>query len=202
MEHAAILDLMTDDVWPQVVTGAFTSSAALLGFFLAGLNEARRDGRSAVRERSARAEERRSAALQNQHQFQLDTLLALQDAVQRMARLAGRTMHFDHMEAREGRYSLLPSEYDADMTTNDLDVIRLRNRLLDDELRGAVEKFASAAAAATRPPVFYRGLDEGERERKASDLIQDFESDYKLVMDQLGQTLRAELAWVPTYPGH
>lgn len=152
------------------------------------------------RDRSARTEERRSTAIRDRHQFQLDTLLALQDAVQVMARLTGRSMHFDHMQARKGEYSQLPPGYDAEMTANNLDVIRLRNRLLDDKLRNAIERFESAVAAATVPPVFFKGLSDDERELAANRLAREFGSEYTLVMGQLGTALRIELAWLPANP--
>lgn len=193
----AILAHVTDSLWPQIIIATSTLVAAFLGYALAGLNEARRDRRAAEREKLARAEERHSAAIRDRHQFQLETLLALQDAVQLMARLTGRAMHFDHMQAREGQYTQLPPDHDAEILSNGFDVIRLRNRLLDQDLRRAIERFESASSAATMPPVYYKGLSGEALESAANRLSGQFGEEYALVMDQLGEALRTELSWLP-----
>ena len=188
---------MTNSLWPQIIIAASTLIAAFLGYELAGRNEARRDRRAAEREKSARAEERRSAAVRGRHQFQLETLVALQDALQLMARFTGRAMHFDHMQAREGRYTQLPAEHDAEILSNGFDVIRLRNRLFDQDLRRAIERFASASTAAMMPPTHFEGLSGEDLETIANRLSSRFFDEYTVVMDLLGHALRTELSWLP-----
>lgn len=189
---------MTNSLWPQIIIASSTLIAAFLGYTLAGLNEARRDRRAAEREKLARAEERYSAAVLDRHQFQLETLLALQDAVQLMARFTGRAMHFDHMQAREGKYTQFPTDHDAEIMSNGFDVIRLRNRLLDQNLRRAIERFESAASASMMPPTHFEDLSGQALESAAARLAGQFGEAYTLVMAQLGEALRTELSWVPT----
>lgn len=189
---------MTNNLWPQVIIASSTLIAAFLGYALAGMNEARRDRRAAEREKLARAEERYSAAVRDRHQFQLETLLALQDAVQLMARFTGRAMHFDHMQAREGEYTQLPADHDAEIMSNGFDVIRLRNRLLDQDLRHAIERFEAAASSGMMPPTHFKGLSGQALESAAARLAGQFGDEYTLVMGHLGEALRTELSWVPS----
>lgn len=188
---------MTLALASQILISFTTLLAAFLGFVFAGWNDARRDRRTAERERVTRAEDRHTAAVRDRHQFQLETLLALQDAIQLMARLTGRTMHFDHMQAREGKYNQLPGDDDNEILSNGFDVIRLRNRLLDDELREAIDEFHAAASHGLLPPTHYQGLSGEQLETAAALLSSRFGNDYTRVMDKLGIALRTELAWTP-----
>lgn len=191
-------------LWPQIIIAMSTLLAATLGYMLAGVNEARRDRRAAERERAARHEDRHMTALHTRHTFQLETLLALQDAIQLMARYTGRSMHFDHMQARKGLYTQLPENHSDEILANGFDVIRLRNRLLDQELRTAIEHFeAQCAAAMILPPQEYRGLTGDELETAALTREARFGDQYAAVMHHLGTALRAELDWTPraTEPG-
>jgi hypothetical protein len=136
--------------------------------------------------------------MRDRHQLQLETLLALQDAVQLAARLAGRTMHFDHMQARKGQISLLPADDDKELLANGFDVIRLRNGLLDEGLRTSIEQFEAACAVATAPPVQFQGLGAAELEQVADRLMVGFHDSYTQVMSDLGRAVRAELDWLPS----
>lgn len=188
---------MTEILWAQIIIGLSTLLAAVLGYVLAGLNEARRDRRAIERERAARDEDRHAAAINSRHVFQLETLLALQDALQVMARLTGRAMHFDHMQAREGRYTQLPDDLSDDMHANGVDVNRLRTRILDPELRAAVDNFHTETIKATLDPGRYQGLHGEELETRAFAVAGDFATAVRRVMDQVGTALRAELDWRP-----
>lgn len=188
---------MSATLWPQIIIAASTLLAAILGYTLAGLNEARRDRRAAERKREARDDDRKTTALLARHAFQLETLLALQDAIQLLARYAGRTMHFDHMQARKGRLTQLPPDQDDEVLANRFDVIRLRNRILDQDLRAAIDHFEGVSAAAMMDPREYEGLTGDDLERAADRREASFAAEYAAVMHELGTTLRAELAWTP-----
>ncbi|MCD1572268.1 hypothetical protein [Agromyces mediolanus] len=191
-------DIPWDDLWPQIVIAMSTLLAAFLGFLFAGVNDARRDRRLAGRERATRDEERRAAALRARHEFQLATLLELQDAIQLMARLTGRAMHFDHMQARKGQYTQLPGGHSEDMHANGVDVIRLRNRLLDADLRADIQRFESASVDATLSPQTFEGLEGDALESAALARINTFGDEVSRIMDRLGTSLRAELEWRPS----
>ncbi|WP_157535559.1 MULTISPECIES: DUF3824 domain-containing protein [unclassified Microbacterium] len=191
---------MDDVPWTQIVTASATLIAGASGYLLGGINEARRDRRMAVREREARAEDRDALATQKRHEFQLKTLLELQDAIQQMARLTGRAMFFDHMQAREGKQTQLPSELSDAMHVNGVDVNRLRTRLLDTELRAAVDSFRSASIAASLDPGVYEGRSGNDVENAAFARSSRFAEHVERMMDELGAALRTELEWTPTPP--
>lgn len=186
------------NLWPQIIIAASTLAAALIGYTLAGKNEARRDRRAAEAASSARIEERVSAAVRERHEFQRETLLALQDAIQLMARLAGRAMHFDHMQAREGKYTQLPDRFSEEMQANGVDVNRLQSRILDDELRASVDRFRRAGIEATLDPRRYVGLKGEGLESAALHALTKFGDEVTRVMDDLGVAVREELAWSPS----
>lgn len=185
-------------LWPQIIIAGSTLLAAFLGYLLAGLNEARRDRRAADRERLARAEDRQTTAIRAQHEFQLETLLALQDAIQLMARVTGRAMHFDHMQARQGLYTQLPDNYSEKIHANAVDVTRLRNRVLDEDLRAAIEQFQSTCNTAASAVERFVGLKDEALERVASGELTNFGLHVDAVMNQLGASLRTELSWLPS----
>lgn len=188
---------MSDELLAQVIIAASTLFAVVFGYLMAGINDALRDRRNAQRDRLARQEERRSTRRSRQHELQLETLLCLQDALQTMARLTGRAMHFDHMQARQGKYTQLPEGYSEDMHANGVEVVRLRNRVLDDDLRAAILSFESASAEVSMSPKRYEGLNGEALEDAATLLMATFSSEVTAVMDHLGRKLRDELAWIP-----
>ncbi|MFT8357766.1 hypothetical protein [Bifidobacterium aquikefiri] len=96
----------------QMIIALTTLVASFGGYFLAGLNERHRDERALSRELHLHADERGSRLEEAEHALQKETLLTLQDAVQQMARLTGKAMLFDHMQARKGEYTQLPDSLD------------------------------------------------------------------------------------------
>ena len=183
--------------WTQIITALATLGAAFLGFLLAGINEAKRDARAAAHQREVRAEERLAAAMNARQEFQRETLLSLQDAIQLMTRLTGKTLVFDHMNARKGLQTQLPEEYSDEIYANGVDVIRLRNRVLSEELRETITHFAEACRQISLTPSGYTDLSPETVESHANALYTHLDTHYKNTMDQLGTALRAELEWTP-----
>ena len=114
-----------------------------------------------------------------------------------MARLTGRTLHFDHMQARKGQYTQLPQGHDEEILVNGFDIIRLQNRLLETDLRSAIERFHSASSGAMMPPTQYEGLSGEALESAATRVSSRFADEYAVAMDQLGEAVRTELRWLP-----
>ena len=114
-----------------------------------------------------------------------------------MARLTGRAMHFDHMQARADIYTQLPESYSEEMHANDVDVSRLRNRILDADLRAEIELFSSASIEASLSPTVYKGATGEDLEDRAMRNFGAFSASVSTVMDKLGTALRKELAWTP-----
>jgi hypothetical protein len=184
----------------QIVLAAATLLASLGGYTLAGLNERRRDERALQRELKLRNSDR-SAQLENgRHALQLETLLALQDALQLRARLTGKAMHFDHMQAREGKYTLLPVDLSEDMHANGVEVRRLTTRILDSRVRAAVDEFCQLATRLSFSPKDLEGLVSDQLEDRAAMKMMQLGDGYQALSDTLGEALRGEIGWHPVKP--
>lgn len=185
----------------QVILAIATLAASLGGYVLAGINERRRDERATRRELHLRALERTSGLDEAQHEFQRDTLLALQDALQAMARLSGKAMHFDHMQARKGLYTQLPEDVNNDLHAHRVEVQRLASRVLDGEIREAVRAFASVSARLTTLPKDLEDRSGGQLDEYALAKTGRFAEEYESVAELLGNAIRSEIAWRPVSSG-
>lgn len=188
---------MDDIPWEQVIIAGSTLLASLGGYLLAGWNDSRRDRRTNARDRSTRNEDRRDAAAQTRHNFQLETLLTLQEAVQRMTRLTTRALFIDHMQARAGKTENLPDDLDADLLANALNVGKLRSRILDAELRAAIETFISSSRDAVNSTGMYASQTGESLEILALSHSAQYAAHAQRTMELLGKTIRTELDWTP-----
>jgi len=134
--------------WFPVVT-------LIAGAGLAHLNERWRD-------RRRRGADRESA----RRAFELDALVALQDAVARQVRAAFAVQHRDEMEfRRSGAYGrqLLPDDLDKEERMARVDVHRYRVRVLDEAIRERSNELAKVCTEATfRDP----GVTDAEARRR------------------------------------
>ncbi|TFB63462.1 hypothetical protein E3O47_07490 [Cryobacterium sp. TMT2-17-1] len=176
-----------------MLLAATTLMASLGGYFLAGRNESRRDRRQAEQDRARADREQSAASNERKNRFQLDTLLELQDAVQLEARLTGRAMHFDHMQARESNYTQLPNDWSDEMHSNGVNVNRLVSRVLSDDLRDGVSRFTAACSAHTFLPKEFEELRGEELEDHSFRKMAAFGHQVNDVMDMLGSAIRLEL---------
>ncbi|WP_442315957.1 hypothetical protein [Yaniella sp.] len=181
----------------QILVATATLGASLGGYLLAGFNERRRDKRTFMHERQQRASERAAQREDNRRMLQRETLLALQDALQAMARLTGKAMHFDHMQAREGKYTHLPGTLSEDMLTSTVEVRRLASRILDTKVRDTVDKFIELSTRLTTVPERFRGLSENDLENRAFTRLDEFGEGVIETMTVLGKAIRREIAWQP-----
>lgn len=188
---------MDSVVFTQLVIAAATLLASLGGYLLAGLNERRRDARTLARELQLRNAERESRRDDEAHAFQRETLLALQDAVQLMARLTYKAMHFDHMQARGGKYTQLPDALSDDIHSNGVEVRRLVSRVLDAGVRAAVDAFDETSARLSTSPRYLEGLTGDELENRAAASMMELNDGYEALTSILGEALRREIAWSP-----
>lgn len=174
-----------------------TLAASLGGYFLAGLNEYRRDWRTATRERQNRAEDARLRREEERHRLQLEALLAVQEDVQRVARQCVRAMHFDHMQARQGPLTLLPEGWGDDELAARLSMARNANRILDDEVREAVRDLNDVAVDTMQNFGTLKGLSGDALEVAADARMHPVTSAASRANDAIGSSLRYELAWEP-----
>lgn len=186
---------MDSGVVTQVVVATATLLASLGGFVLAGVNDRKRDERALAHGLQSTAAERAARLEDDRHAFQLETLLALQDAVQQMARHAGKTIHFDHMQAREGQYTQLPGSLSEEIHANGVEVRRLVTRVLDGDVRAAVADFSSICARLTLAPTDLQGLAGDQLEIRVCAQMEELTVSCDAVFGILGDAVRGELAW-------
>lgn len=181
----------------QIIVAVATLLASWGGFVLAGRNELRRDERTLEREQRLRGLEREIQRDDERHVLQRETLLALQDAVQEMARFTGRVMHFDHMQARQGKYTQLPDGLSDDMHANMVNVRRLASRTLDPDVRDVIDSFISISASLSTSPKGLEGLSGAGLEDAAAMKLLELDRGYTAASEVLGEAVRREIAWKP-----
>lgn len=153
-----------------VVLGAVGTG---IGFVLATIAEWFRAKWQTDREREARELARQRLVDDRRADLQRETLLALQEAMQALVRTIGQIQHANEMEYRgTGRWGngLLPEDLSDRNLAAGQSVSKLRQRVLDDELRARLEQFLQAAAAiglthdeAEGQTAFYRVVTAQER---------------------------------------
>jgi hypothetical protein len=101
-----------------------------------------------LREREAREAARKAQLFECRANFQRETLLALQDAVVKLTRAAGKMNHLDEMEYRKtGQWGgkLFPEELSDNEHTANVTVMVLSARVRDDRIRQLAETFREHA---------------------------------------------------------
>ncbi|WP_144663288.1 hypothetical protein [Paenarthrobacter nicotinovorans] len=181
----------------QIIVAASTLLASLGGYLLAGRNERRRDDRALRRELRLRVSERKSKLDDNRHTIQRETLLSLQDAVQAMARFTGKTLHFDHMQARQGKYTQLPDTLSDDSHANLVEVRRLASRIIAPDVRAAVDRFVGLTTKLASSPKDLKELTGDHLERFAIAKVMELNDGYDEITRILGEAVRSEIAWLP-----
>ncbi|MGW9551843.1 hypothetical protein ACWG8W_12405 [Citricoccus zhacaiensis] len=181
----------------QIVIAAATLLASLGGYVLAGRNENRRDARTMQHELRLRNSERAARLDDQRHELQRETLLALQDAVQAKARFTGQVMHFDHMQARQGQYTQLPGTLSEDSHANLVEVRRLQTRILDPDVRGAIDDFIEKSTRLSMAPKDLEGLSGDDLEHRMFVKLTEFNAEYDAMSRIVGEALRREIAWQP-----
>lgn len=181
----------------QIVVAAATLLASLGGYLLAGRNERQRDERTLKRELRLRVSERAAQLDDNRHALQRETLLELQDALQATARLTSKAMHFDHMQARQGKYTQLPETLSEDMMANAVEVRRLASRILDSEVRDGVDEFIALSTRLSMLPKSLEGLTGSRLEDQAFAKLVEFDKGFTAMTTTLGEAARREIAWRP-----
>jgi hypothetical protein len=109
------------------------------------------------KEREARLALRHDQRVANRIIFQRDTLLQLQDAVQKLARATGQTHHLDEMAYRKTqtwRKAQLPEDLNEGYFVAQTQTALLSSRVRDDKVRHLVERLrtiSTDAILATTP---------------------------------------------------
>lgn len=101
------------------------------------------------------------------------------------------------MQARQGNCTQLPPGLSDELYANGVEVNKLRNRLLNAELRTKIEQLAADSLDQTGDSRMYENQPPETIEHLAASRIALFSQHATSVMDALGETLRAELEWRP-----
>jgi hypothetical protein len=127
----------------SAIVGPITTLlGGLGGYWLAGRNDDARDRRAADRETVARRAALAERLEEDRHNFQRDTLLELQDELQRLARVTAKINFQDRQTLIErGQLYLLPDGLNDEAFQITVAVQRLRARVLDAELRQRIAGF-------------------------------------------------------------
>ncbi len=127
----------TTVVWFPVVT-------LILGFAISSISDWVKNRRESERERDARREARREQLSDQRRNFQRETLLVLQEAIQDLARATGAAHHQDEMAfGTTGRWQRQPlgEELNQQVHVANRRVLLLAVRVRDESLRDVVNRF-------------------------------------------------------------
>lgn len=184
--------------WLAVLGLVVPAGTALAGYFLAGRNEEARDERTARRETVARRASVRERLDEQRHAHQRETLLELQDALQRQVRCVAKVILHDERTLQEhGTLTQLGSELNNESYEIGVTVRRLQERVLDAALRDAVEEFRRHVSAAETAFVNVREMSAEDGINHLRGLQRDAAEHYITLSDHVGSALRAELGWLP-----
>jgi hypothetical protein len=173
---------------------------ALGGYWLAGRNEEARDVRASQREETARRAALTERLEDQRHDIQRETLLELQDELQKLARATVQILHFDrnNLGLRAAGTVTLPDELDDGFST--LSVNRLKTRVLDRQLRDAIDAFTaicSRDAAIPRGGEHFSGYD--LKAAIAQQLV-ELNERFTQLNEQVGERIRDEIDRLGTTP--
>jgi hypothetical protein len=176
--------------WAAIVGPITTLLGGLGGYMLAGRNDEARDGRAAEREECARRAALADRLEEDRHNFQRDTLLELQDELQRLARVATQILRQAEETVENGGLYRLPGALNDEEFQLRTSVRRLWVRVLDPGLRKDVEGFIAVCRNLGLPRA---GEDKDEvltrLFQKEAKVLQTYEA----VNNALGVQLRGEL---------
>lgn len=130
------------------------------------------DTRLNTRERERRNEERRERISIRRSDFQRETLLALQNASQKLIRNTGASLHQDIVAHRTGakwQNQQLPDNLSDEYLKWNTEVLLLASRIRDDEVRSLGDRLRSQCAAVS----ISSNEDEAERWMASAGSTQD-----------------------------
>jgi hypothetical protein len=187
--------------WLAVIGLVVPAGTGLIGYLLAGRNEQARDERAAKREAVARRASVRERLEEQSHAFQLETLLELQDVLQRQVRSVAKIILHDRSTLREhGTLTQLGPELNEESYEIGVTTRRLQERVLDAALRGAVDGFRRHVADVETAFIAVREMSAEAGINHLDGLQREVAEHYIALSDQVGMALRAELGWLPEEP--
>jgi hypothetical protein len=165
------------------ITAVTTLISVSLGFASSQLAEWLKDRRAYEREQASRLSTRRDKQLERRNDFQRQTLLDLQEAVQKIIRNAAKMHHLDIMAQRGGQAwhtTRFPDGVNNGSRLDNVQATKLVVRVRDGNIRSLAERFKTECTAV----LFADSEQDGEAKlAKAA-------ASFQLLNDLIGQTLR------------
>lgn len=182
------------DATPGTTIGWFPVITTLGGFFAGWLTELFRDGRTrrreheaaeatSNRERAARDAARREQRFERRTNFQRQTLLDLQDTVQKLLRVTGKMQHLDgiaHRSTGEWHKQLYPDDVNNEAHLTNVQTTLLAVRVRDESIRSMAKDLREKCNS-----VFF-SKNEAESER----LILAAAAVFETLNERIGERLR------------
>jgi hypothetical protein len=134
----------TGSVWLPIATLIF-------GYGVKSFEDWIQHRREMAKDRETRRATRHDQRVASRITFQRETLLQLQDAVQKLARATGRTNHLDEMAYRQTnqwRREQLPEDLNEGYFVASTQTALFSSRVRDDAVRQLVERFRTVSTDA------------------------------------------------------
>ncbi|AQX80968.1 hypothetical protein BWO91_14245 [Plantibacter flavus] len=181
----------------DVVAALITTVGALAGSF-GGFTLAARMQRRQAKEEDERAqrdaERARAVVLEDErHEFQLTTLLSLQELTRRMARRTFLIIQQDRQTIEShGGYRMLPTE-DPEDFANSVEFSHSIARITNAELREQLDAFSNLCSTYSMPPLDWSDLSKESALVVQEHRFQELMESASETADLLNQRLRGEL---------
>src|SRR6266568_8813471 len=173
----------TTVVWFPVVT-------LILGFAISSISDSVKNRREGERERDARRETRREQLSDQRRNFQRETLLVLQEAIQDLARATGAAHHQDEMAfGTTGRWQRQPlgEELNQQVHVANRRVLLLTVRVRDESLRDVVNRFRQLT---NETETIVRDADDAELRNRSSAALRSTMPLLEQIHGRIGEILR------------
>jgi hypothetical protein len=187
--------------WLAALAIVVPAATGVLGYWLAGQNEEKRDQRATERELVARQDARVERADDRRHDFQREVLLELQDVLRRHMRSTVLIVMRDKRTLKEqGKFCLVGEELSEESFAAGIDLFLLRERVLDDQLRRELEGFHTQTSKLEAEIAYLKDRPANEAITRLEAQETALRSAHGEVTKRLGELLREELGWIPGTP--
>lgn len=179
-----------------LITPVLVLGSSISGYFFAGVNEAKRDERAREREVGARKELEEATRARSWHEFQLTSMLELQDAIVELARATGRILLSDEKTLEiQGKYYQIPVELNEHADVARRNLIRLLHRITNEDLRAELENFNNRTANMVMSGRTSEEIDVQSHLQSIISFEAELANMFGVVNGELGLHLRALLEW-------
>jgi hypothetical protein len=173
---------------------------ALGGYWLAGRNEEARDTRASKREETARRAALTERLEDQRHEIQRETLLELQDELQKLARATVQILHFDRNNLGLRAAGTVPLPDDLDDGFSTLSVNRLKTRVLDRQLRDAIDAFTAICSRDAAIPRGGEHFSGDDLQTAITEQLVELNERFMQLNEQVGEHIRDEIDRLGTAP--